>query len=149
MFASLTEQNGRTVRVFNYRMQQIAIHAKHDQSRYSTDATHLDATKINGLKRGIAYRLGKVRAIGPQAHAWAEIVTFQGRSYRLKNRLADDSSSDSRPASGSKPASAPTGNRRAKPTTAACAQAKDDKRYADWKQIHDRHCRAAGVPVLP
>jgi DNA replication protein DnaC len=49
----------------------------------------------------------------------AEIVTFQGRSYRLKNRLADDSSSDSRPAADSKPASAPTGNRRAKPTTQA------------------------------
>ena len=49
----------------------------------------------------------------------AEIVTFQGRSYRLKNRLADDSSSDSRPAAEPKPASAPTGNRRAKPATAA------------------------------
>ena len=66
--------NGRTVRVFNHRMQQIAIHAKHDQGRYSTDATHLDATKINGLERGIAYLLGKVRSIGPQAHAWAEAV---------------------------------------------------------------------------
>ena len=66
--------NGRTVRVFNHRMQQIAIHAKHDQGRYSTDATHLDATKINGLERGIAYLLGKARSIGPQSHAWAEAV---------------------------------------------------------------------------
>ena len=66
--------NGRTVRVFNHRMQQIAIHAKHDQGRYSTDATHLDATKINGLERGIAFLLGKVRSIGPHAHAWAEAV---------------------------------------------------------------------------
>ena len=66
--------NGRSVRVFNHRMHQIAIHAKHDQGRYSTDATHLDATKINGLERGIAYLLGKVRSIGPQSHAWAEAV---------------------------------------------------------------------------
>jgi transposase len=66
--------NGRTVRVFNDRMRQIAIHAKHDQGRYSTDATHLDPTKINGLERGISYLLGKARAIGPQAHAWAEAV---------------------------------------------------------------------------
>ncbi len=66
--------NGRTVRVFNERMQQIAIHAKHDQGRYSTDATHLDPTKINGLERGIAYLLRKVRSIGPQTHAWAEAV---------------------------------------------------------------------------
>ena len=41
--------NGRSVRVFNDRMQQIAIHAKREQGRYSTDAQHLDPTKINGL----------------------------------------------------------------------------------------------------
>jgi|694.fasta_scaffold114685_3 transposase len=66
--------NGRTVRVFNDRMQQIAIHAKHDQGRFSTDPIHLDPTKINGLERGIAYLLGKVRLIGPHTHAWAEAV---------------------------------------------------------------------------
>jgi DNA replication protein DnaC len=33
--------------VFNDRMQQIAIHAKHDQGRFSTDPIHLDPTKIN------------------------------------------------------------------------------------------------------
>jgi hypothetical protein len=49
----------------------------------------------------------------------AEIVTFQGRSYRLRNRLTDGSGGDPTPAAGSKPASAPTGNRRAKPATAA------------------------------
>ena len=66
--------NGRSVRVFNDRMQQIAIHAQHAQGRYSTNAAHLDPTKINGLERGIAYLLGKTRSIGPQAHAWAEAV---------------------------------------------------------------------------
>jgi hypothetical protein len=45
----------------------------------------------------------------------AEIIAFQGRSYRLRNRLGDDSKPGSRPADGSKPASAPTGNRRPKP----------------------------------
>jgi DNA replication protein DnaC len=44
----------------------------------------------------------------------AEIVTFQGRSYRLRNRLADDPGPDATPKTDSKPASAPTGNRRAK-----------------------------------
>jgi len=66
--------NGRTVRVFNERMQQIAIHSRHDQGRYSTAAAHLHATKINGLERGIAYLLGKTRSIGQQSHAWAEAV---------------------------------------------------------------------------
>ena len=48
----------------------------------------------------------------------AEIVTFQGRSYRLRNRLADDSQPKSDSQAGSKPASAPTGNRRQKPPKA-------------------------------
>lgn len=44
----------------------------------------------------------------------AEIVTFQGRSYRLKNRLGDDSREGADPVAGSKPTNAPTGNRRHK-----------------------------------
>ncbi len=44
----------------------------------------------------------------------AEIVTFQGRSYRLRNRLVDDSRPAAARGAASKPASAPTGNRRAK-----------------------------------
>jgi transposase len=66
--------NGRSVRVFNDRMRQIAMHVTHDHGRYSTDPRHLDPTKINGLERGIAYLLGKARSIGPHAHAWAEAV---------------------------------------------------------------------------
>jgi DNA replication protein DnaC len=45
----------------------------------------------------------------------AEIITLQGRSYRLRNRLADDSSPAAEPAARPKPASVPTGNRRSKP----------------------------------
>ncbi len=71
--------NGRTVRVLNERMEQIAIHAKLDPGRYSTSLAHVHPTKINSLERGIAYLLGKVRSIGPQAHAWAEaVVTARG-----------------------------------------------------------------------
>lgn len=51
----------------------------------------------------------------------AEIVTFQGRSYRLRNRLNDDSDHTAEPSTPPKPASAPTGNRRAKPASAADA----------------------------
>jgi len=44
----------------------------------------------------------------------AEIITFQGRSYRLRSRLDDESETTAEPAAGPKPASAPTGNRRPK-----------------------------------
>ena len=48
----------------------------------------------------------------------AEIITLQGRSYRLRNRLGDNPRPGSESAADSKPASAPTGNRRQKPATA-------------------------------
>ena len=71
--------NGRTVRVLNERMEQIAIHAKLDHGRYSTAFAHVHPTKINSLENGIDYLLGKVRSIGPHAHAWAEaVVTTRG-----------------------------------------------------------------------
>ena len=49
----------------------------------------------------------------------AEIVTFQGRSYRLRNRLGDDSNTGAETAADSKPASAPTGIQRQKPPKAS------------------------------
>lgn len=71
--------NGRTVRVFNDRMEQIAIHAKQSLGTFSTSFDHIHATKINSLERGIAYLLGKVRSIGMQALAWSEaVVTARG-----------------------------------------------------------------------
>jgi len=49
----------------------------------------------------------------------ADIITFQGRSYRLRNRLAEDSDPNSSPVARSKPATAPTGNRRTKQASVA------------------------------
>ena len=51
----------------------------------------------------------------------AEIITFQGRSYRLRNRLGDESEPTTESADTPKPASAPTGNRRPKAAGAAAA----------------------------
>lgn len=31
----------------------------------------------------------------------------------------------------------------------AAAQAKDDKEYAKWRRVYVRHCRAAGISVMP
>ncbi len=59
----------RVVRVFNLRPDQIAIHAKADRGRFSTDMHHVPATKINALERGITYLLGKVKSVGPQSAA--------------------------------------------------------------------------------
>jgi hypothetical protein len=69
----------RTVRVFNSRMQQIAMHARHEQGRFSTHSAHIAREKISGLEGGATLLLTKVKLIGPHSHAWAQaMVTARG-----------------------------------------------------------------------
>ncbi|HEX5105026.1 MAG TPA: hypothetical protein VFV87_14500, partial [Pirellulaceae bacterium] len=63
--------DARLVRVFNHRWDQIAVHVRHEQGRFSTHGQHLAKEKINGLERGASYLLNKVGLIGPQTQAWA------------------------------------------------------------------------------
>ena len=66
--------DARLVRVFNQRLEQIALHVRHEPGRFSTLGEHLVPEKISGIERGAAWLLSKVRGIGPQAHAWAEAM---------------------------------------------------------------------------
>jgi hypothetical protein len=71
--------DARLVRVFNGRWEQIAVHVRHEQGRFSTQGQHLAKEKINGLERGASYLLGKVSAIGSQTQQWAEaMLTARG-----------------------------------------------------------------------
>jgi hypothetical protein len=71
--------DARTVRVFNLRMQEIALHARHEQGRFSTQGAHIAREKISGLEQGAALLLKRVKAIGPHCHAWAlAMVTARG-----------------------------------------------------------------------
>jgi transposase len=63
--------DARLVRVFNHRWDQIAVHVRHEQGRFSTHGQHLAKEKISGLERGASYLLDKVGLIGPQTQAWA------------------------------------------------------------------------------
>jgi len=64
----------RTVRIFNDRFEQIALHVKRESGRFSTQDTHLAAEKISGVERGAAWLLSKVRLLGPQSARWGEGV---------------------------------------------------------------------------
>jgi transposase len=64
----------RLVRLFNHRWEQIAIHVRHEQGRFSTHAGHIAREKINGLEKGVAYLLSKVSAIGDKSHQWADAM---------------------------------------------------------------------------
>ena len=71
--------DARLVRIFNHRFEQIAVHVRHEQGRFSTHGQHLAPEKISGLERGASYLLGKVSGIGRQTQQWAEaMLTARG-----------------------------------------------------------------------
>lgn len=67
----------RLVRVFNERLEQIALHSKAEPGRFSTDRKHLCDQKISGVERGAQWLLDKTIRIGPYAHRWAKAMLDQ------------------------------------------------------------------------
>jgi transposase len=63
--------DARLVRIFNHRLEQIAIHARQLPGKFSTHASHIATEKINGVERGAAWLLQKAGNIGPHAEQWA------------------------------------------------------------------------------
>ena len=66
--------DGQVVRVFNHRLEQIALHVQQEPGRFSTHDQHLAAAKISGVERGASWLLTKVGHIGPQARQWAQAM---------------------------------------------------------------------------
>lgn len=66
--------DARLVRIFNHRFEQIALHTRHEQGRFSTQPQHIAAEKISGLERGAEYLLNQVRIVGTFTRQWSEAV---------------------------------------------------------------------------
>jgi transposase len=64
--------DGRVVRLFNQRMQPIAVHAQKAPGQFATLDAHILPEKISGIERGTTWLLRRISYIGPQAQAWAE-----------------------------------------------------------------------------
>jgi len=63
------------VRIFNERMDQIALHARKEPGRFSTPPEHIAAKKISMVERGAEWLLGRVRSrLGRHSTAWAEAM---------------------------------------------------------------------------
>jgi transposase len=61
----------RLVRIFNHRWEQIAVHAKQEPGRRSTDPHHISSKKISTVERGATWLLTKASRIGPHTETWA------------------------------------------------------------------------------
>ena len=67
--------DGRLVRIFNDRWEQIAVHAKAEPGRFRTAAEHIPTEKVSAVERGTDALLRQVAAIGPHTRQWAEATT--------------------------------------------------------------------------
>ena len=66
--------DGRLVRVFNRRMEPIAVHAQQEPGRFSTQEKHIDSRKISGVERGAIWLLGRASLIGPHSERWSKAM---------------------------------------------------------------------------
>lgn len=72
--------DSRVVRLFNERLEPIALHVRAEPGRFRTAAAHIVSQKISSLERGAAWMLQRAATvIGTQAAAWADAV-LQARS---------------------------------------------------------------------
>ncbi len=69
--------DGRTVRLFNGRFEQIAIHAQRDPGEFSTADGHIPQQKRSGVEQGATQLLRKTEVIGPHSGAWAAHMVQQ------------------------------------------------------------------------
>ena len=64
----------RVVRIFNSRMEQIAVHVRQEPGRFSTQDQHIASEKRSGVERGAVYLLSRARLIGENSVRWAEAM---------------------------------------------------------------------------
>jgi transposase len=67
--------DGRLVRLFNDRWEQVAVHAKAEPGRFRTAAEHIPTEKVSAVERGTDAMLRQIATIGPQTQQWAEATT--------------------------------------------------------------------------
>jgi transposase len=66
--------DGHLVRLFNDRLEPLAVHVQQEPGRFSTHASHIASEKVTGAERGAAWLLGRIAGLGAQALRWAEAM---------------------------------------------------------------------------
>ena len=64
----------RLVRIFNTRMEQIALHVRQPPGRFSTDPVHIHSRKRCVIENGADWLLDRARLIGRHSGDWAEAM---------------------------------------------------------------------------
>jgi transposase len=66
--------DGHLVRVFNSRMEQIALHVQVEPGKFQTQPAHIDSRKRSQVEKGTAWLLQRAGMIGPATDRWAQAM---------------------------------------------------------------------------
>ncbi len=67
----------RLVRIFNPRMEPIAVHTRHEPGRFATDPAHIHSHKRRIVERGAAWMLQRATLVGTATGTWANTMYRQ------------------------------------------------------------------------
>ncbi len=67
----------RLVRVFNQRRKVIAVHARAEPGKFTTDPNHLHSPYRRVIQQSLDYLLDRARLIGMHTGSWAEAMVQQ------------------------------------------------------------------------
>jgi hypothetical protein len=67
----------KMVRLFNERMESIAVHVKAEPGKFCTDPAHIHDHKRSFIERGAEWILDRCRVLGQGAGTWAETLYQQ------------------------------------------------------------------------
>ena len=74
----------RLLRIFNQRMEVIAVHVRVEAGKFATDVAHIHAHKRCVIERGANYLLQRCKLMGSNSGAWAEAIYTQRGAYGLR-----------------------------------------------------------------
>lgn len=75
----------RLLRVFNHRMEPIAVHVRVEAGGFATSDEHIHAHKRAGVERGADYWLARCHSIGPNTGAWAQALFARRGIYSIRS----------------------------------------------------------------
>lgn len=74
----------RLVRIYNQRREQIALHARAEPGKFSTDAAHIHSHKRVLIEQGADWLLDRARCLGKYSGTWAEQMFAQRGPYSIR-----------------------------------------------------------------
>jgi transposase len=66
--------DGHLVRVFNSRMEQIALHVQVEEGRFQTQDQHIHSHKISEVEKGTVWLLRRATLIGTHTERWSRMM---------------------------------------------------------------------------